>query len=81
VKFCWCTLGSYDSEKCKDCSNYTGDIYRCKFPTFIPKVPFPTEFQPFKTGWICPKCGRVLAPNMPFCLWCNKEHKEDIKSN
>ena len=18
-------------------------------------------------GWVCPKCGRVMSPNMPFC--------------
>ena len=21
-------------------------------------------------GWVCPKCGRVLAPNTMYCLWC-----------
>lgn len=21
-------------------------------------------------GWVCPKCGRVLAPNIMYCLWC-----------
>ena len=21
-------------------------------------------------GWICPKCGRVYAPNQEMCLYC-----------
>ena len=24
-------------------------------------------------GWVCPKCGRVLAPNTMYCLWCCSE--------
>ena len=26
-------------------------------------------------GWICPRCGRVNAPFMPFCI-CVDEHKQ-----
>lgn len=26
-------------------------------------------------GWICPKCGRVYAPFIPECQYCNKEVK------
>lgn len=26
-------------------------------------------------GWICPKCGRVYAPYIPECQYCNKEIK------
>ena len=29
-------------------------------------------------GWICPKCGRVLAPSMMYCLWCCSDMKETI---
>ena len=29
-------------------------------------------------GWICPKCGRVLAPSMMYCLWCCSDMKESI---
>lgn len=26
-------------------------------------------------GWICLKCGRVYAPFIPKCQYCNKEVK------
>lgn len=26
-------------------------------------------------GWICPKCGRVYAPYVFECHYCNKEIK------
>ena len=29
-------------------------------------------------GWICPKCGRVLAPTTMYCLWCCSDMKESI---
>lgn len=25
---------------------------------------------PIEQGWQCPVCKRVMAPNVPFCLWC-----------
>ena len=21
-------------------------------------------------GWICPRCGNVMAPNQPYCIFC-----------
>lgn len=34
-------------------------------------------------GWICPKCGRVMAPHMTECTYCNKNKDmiSDINSN
>lgn len=29
-------------------------------------------------GWICPKCGRVLAPSTMYCLWCCSDMKGTI---
>lgn len=26
-----------------------------------------------KTGWICPKCGRVYAPYIKECIKCNNK--------
>lgn len=26
-------------------------------------------------GWVCPKCGRVFAPNQEMCLFCCGENK------
>lgn len=37
-----------------------------------------TEDMFAQEGWICPKCGRVLAPSMMYCLWCCSNMKETI---
>lgn len=26
--------------------------------------------QFYKQGWVCPKCGSVMSPNQPYCLFC-----------
>lgn len=26
-------------------------------------------------GWVCPKCGRVYAPNQEMCLYCGPNEK------
>lgn len=29
--------------------------------------------SPFiQKGWVCPKCGRVFAPSVTECQYCNK---------
>ena len=32
-----------------------------------------------ETGWICPKCGRVYAPFVLYCDYCN--NKSIIEQN
>lgn len=32
-------------------------------------APSPT-ITPFQYGWICPKCGAVMAPNQTSCTFC-----------
>lgn len=24
-------------------------------------------------GWVCPKCGRVMSPTQPYCLFCSQQ--------
>jgi hypothetical protein len=36
------------------------------------KWPTPSEY-PSKVGWICPKCGRCLAPHVDSCPYCSNE--------
>ena len=32
-------------------------------------------------GWVCPKCGRVYAPQVTLCAYCNKKIKKEKKEN
>lgn len=32
-------------------------------------------------GWVCPKCGRVYAPNQEMCLYCGPNEKAPIINN
>lgn len=32
-------------------------------------------------GWVCPKCGRVYAPQVILCAYCNKKIKKEKKKN
>ncbi len=27
------------------------------------------------TGWVCPKCNRVMAPTTPVCLFCQTKNE------
>ncbi len=31
--------------------------------------------MPVKQGWQCPKCGRIYAPTILGCQWCNNDVK------
>lgn len=35
----------------------------------------------YNIGWICPKCGRVIAPTTMECSYCNKNIEDKNKSN
>lgn len=28
------------------------------------------NMQFYQQGWVCPKCGSVMSPNQPYCLFC-----------
>jgi uncharacterized OB-fold protein len=41
-----------------------------------------------EVGWVCPKCGRSLAPNITTCPYCgeknpntNNPNYEDLEAN
>lgn len=38
-------------------------------PSYSITTPVPAEYP--KYGWVCPKCGKVYAPNVKECLNCN----------
>ena len=37
--------------------------------------------KPISYGWVCPKCGRVYAPNQEMCLFCGQEEKKQSLTN
>lgn len=38
------------------------------------------DFTSFgRTGWTCPKCGKVLSPDTPFCYFCNSDGIQPVK--
>lgn len=52
-----------------------GDPTPGESPYWTPFTPDPFKLNPpYKQnnyGWICPKCGRVLAPHLDSCKFCN----------
>lgn len=38
-------------------------------PSYSITAPVPAELP--KYGWVCPKCGKVYAPDVKECLNCN----------
>ena len=35
-------------------------------------------YQPAAQGWICPKCGAVMAPMCPMCMYCGPQKTETV---
>lgn len=59
--------GTYTCDKCgfsvNDLvyrPNYAGGFI--KWQEVEPKV--------YEQGWVCPKCGSVMSPKQPYCLFC-----------
>lgn len=37
------------------------------------------DMQFYKQGWVCPKCGAVMSPSQPYCLFCQSNNIRDIQ--
>ena len=62
---------------------YIGDLPPGTIPNIGDWPPSPTPCDPLpatnKTtmyGWICPKCGRCLAPHLDGCPYCNADNDQ-----
>lgn len=36
-------------------------------------IPNWSNFGWVRQGWQCPKCGAVLSPDTPFCIFCSRQ--------
>ena len=51
-------------------------------PSYSITTPMPAEIRvsgTLKYGWVCPKCGRVYAPDVKECEHCNQEGEEELE--
>lgn len=63
MRACLCALAG--TPACLNCTN-GGETAGGWFAVRMPR-PDPVWVVSMPTGWICPKCGRVLAPDMQEC--------------
>lgn len=75
----WCgPKGGYKMFKPIDNNNQLNNEVRSKSVlTDYPDIPFSGG----QTGWICPKCGRVMAPTQYYCLWCCNKNSSTVVTN
>lgn len=33
----------------------------------------------YPQGWVCPKCGCVMSPTQPYCIFCQSNNIRDIQ--
>lgn len=67
--------GNMNCLRCgKEIGSTTGGIQMCGECLSISKsVDFSKQLG-IHSGWLCPKCGAVLAPTQPYCTFCTPEH-------
>ena len=54
--------------RCKSCENTWYGSKNYDFPSYDGNLPYPSG----RTGWICPKCGRGISPDLNVCPYCDR---------
>lgn len=72
---------------CKHFDNLTKEDYFSYFKSLFSEVQenMINDFAPITPapiqGWICPKCGAVMAPSMMWCVNCINGNKVEVTTN
>lgn len=62
--------------RCKDCGVGINDlVFRTKEQSDT-KSNFEVKDQFYNQGWVCPKCGGVMAPNQYYCINCQPKNTQ-----
>lgn len=49
-------------------------------PSQTTEIEYPAvSNEPLERGWLCPRCGTVNAPWMPFCYKCTNTGERNVK--
>lgn len=57
--------------KCRDCGVEVNDlVMRYRKPV--------VDAVSYEEGWVCPKCGSVMSPTQPYCLFCCSCHNTPV---
>ena len=71
--------------RCNSCGEYffsdMDSVTNMTSPNICDPLPGQASYFGGNQGWICPKCGRVMAPHMDYCKFCSSSNEVTINTN